>query len=63
MARPFWKGAISFGMVVIPVKMYTATETKGLTFRVEMALSGSGLGRHCPPGGISGRPAFGVESA
>ena len=34
MPRPFWKGAISFGMVVIPVKMYTATETQGLTFRV-----------------------------
>ena len=28
MARAFWKGAISFGMVVIPVRMYTATANK-----------------------------------
>lgn len=28
MPRAFWKGAISFGMVVIPVRMYTATESK-----------------------------------
>jgi DNA end-binding protein Ku len=26
MPRAFWKGVISFGMVAIPVKMYTATE-------------------------------------
>ena len=24
MAKAFWKGAISFGMVTIPVKMYVA---------------------------------------
>ncbi|MBI2958490.1 MAG: Ku protein [Chloroflexi bacterium] len=28
MSRAFWKGAISFGMVVIPVRMYVATESK-----------------------------------
>lgn len=28
MGRAFWKGVISFGMVVIPVRMYTATEGK-----------------------------------
>ncbi len=28
MARAFWKGSISFGMVVIPVRMYTATTTR-----------------------------------
>ncbi len=27
MAKAFWKGVISFGMVVIPVKMYVATAT------------------------------------
>ncbi|MBI2832258.1 MAG: Ku protein [Chloroflexi bacterium] len=32
MARAFWKGAISFGMVVITVKMYVATESKTLSF-------------------------------
>ena len=26
--RTLWKGAISFGLVNIPVKMYTATERK-----------------------------------
>lgn len=32
MPRAFWKGAISFGLVTIPVKMYVATETKSLSF-------------------------------
>jgi len=34
MAKAFWKGVISFGMVVIPVKMYVATETKSISFHV-----------------------------
>ena len=34
MARAFWKGVISFGMVVIPVKMYVATETQALSFHL-----------------------------
>ena len=33
MARPIWRGAISFGMVTIPVKLYTATESKDVAFR------------------------------
>ena len=33
MARPIWRGAISFGMVTIPVKLYTATESKDISFR------------------------------
>jgi DNA end-binding protein Ku len=28
-----WKGAISFGLVHVPVKMYTATEDKDIHFR------------------------------
>jgi DNA end-binding protein Ku len=32
--RPIWKGAISFGMVTIPVKLYTATEPKDVRFRL-----------------------------
>jgi DNA end-binding protein Ku len=28
-----WKGAISFGMVAIPVRMYLATESKSVSFR------------------------------
>jgi DNA end-binding protein Ku len=34
MARAFWKGVISFGMVVIPVRMYVATSPRGLSFHV-----------------------------
>jgi DNA end-binding protein Ku len=33
MARPIWKGTISFGMVTIPVRLYTATESKDISFR------------------------------
>ena len=32
MARAFWKGVISFGLVAIPVKMSTATESKTPSF-------------------------------
>lgn len=31
--RSIWKGAISFGLVSIPVKLYSATEAKDVTFR------------------------------
>lgn len=31
--RPVWKGAISFGLVNIPVKMYTASEDKSVKFK------------------------------
>ena len=31
--RPVWKGAVSFGLVNIPVKMYTASENKTVKFR------------------------------
>ncbi len=33
MPRSIWKGAISFGLVTIPIKVYGATETKDLSFR------------------------------
>ena len=33
MARPIWRGAISFGMVAIPVRLYTATQSKDIPFR------------------------------
>jgi DNA end-binding protein Ku len=32
--RPIWKGAISFGMVTIPIKLYAATEQKDVRFRL-----------------------------
>lgn len=34
MARPIWRGVISFGMVTIPVKLFTATETKDVSFHL-----------------------------
>lgn len=33
MPRSIWKGAVSFGLVTIPVKVYGATETKDISFR------------------------------
>ena len=33
MPRPIWRGAISFGMVSIPVRLFTATESKDVSFR------------------------------
>lgn len=30
--RPLWKGAVSFGLVFVPVKMYAATEKKDIKF-------------------------------
>ena len=30
--RPLWKGAVSFGLVYVPVKLYTATDSKKIKF-------------------------------
>lgn len=45
-----WRGAISFGMVAIPVRMYLATESKGVSFRLLCPNDGSPLKnkRYCP---------------
>jgi DNA end-binding protein Ku len=32
MARPIWSGSISFGLVSVPVRMYSATQSKELRF-------------------------------
>jgi DNA end-binding protein Ku len=34
MPRSMWKGAIQFGLVTIPVKLYLATESKGVSFNM-----------------------------
>jgi DNA end-binding protein Ku len=34
MARSMWKGAIQFGLVTIPVKLYLATESRGISFNM-----------------------------
>ena len=33
MPQSIWKGAISFGLVSIPVRLYSATEEKDISFR------------------------------
>jgi DNA end-binding protein Ku len=38
--RSMWKGAISFGLVMIPVKLYTATEQRDITIRQVHATDG-----------------------
>ena len=39
--RSIWKGAISFGLVAIPVKLYSATEEKDVTFHQVRRSDGS----------------------
>ena len=39
--RSIWKGAISFGLVTIPVKLYSATETKDVAFHQVRRSDGS----------------------
>lgn len=39
--RAVWKGAVSFGLVSIPVKLYRATETKDVSFHQVRASDGS----------------------
>ncbi len=34
MPRSLWKGAVSFGLVTIPIKLYTATEEKDVSFNM-----------------------------
>ncbi len=50
MPRSIWNGVISFGMVSIPVKLYTATEDKDISFRQLHKECGSRLKqlRWCP---------------
>ncbi len=50
MARAMWKGAIQFGLVTIPVKLYLATESKGISFNMLHAtdLSRIQMKTYCP---------------
>lgn len=43
-ARPFWSGAITFGLVSIPVALYAATRTNGVSLRT-LAPDGTPLKR------------------
>ncbi|MDD3893453.1 MAG: Ku protein [Syntrophomonadaceae bacterium] len=48
--RTLWKGAVSFGLVNIPVKMYVATENKDLKFNYlhEKCMSPIQYHKYCP---------------
>ena len=50
MARSMWKGAIQFGLVTIPVRLYLATETRGVSFNMLHAECGSRIQMktYCP---------------
>jgi DNA end-binding protein Ku len=50
MPRSIWNGVVSFGMVSIPVKLYTATEDKDISFNLLHKECGSRLKqlRWCP---------------
>jgi DNA end-binding protein Ku len=54
MARAMWRGAIQFGLVTIPVKLYLATESRGgLSFNLlhKPDLQRIGMKTHCPEHG------------
>ena len=38
--RAIWKGAVSFGLVNVPVRLYSATENKDVSFRQDHATDG-----------------------
>ncbi|MBO8137977.1 MAG: Ku protein [Desulfotomaculum sp.] len=48
--RPLWKGAVSFGLVHVPVKMYAATENKDIKFNYlhEKCKTPVQYKRYCP---------------
>ncbi len=50
MARSIWNGVVSFGMVSIPVKLYTATDSKDISFNQLHKKCGSRMKqlRWCP---------------
>ncbi|NLY75377.1 MAG: Ku protein [Firmicutes bacterium] len=52
--RTLWKGAISFGLVNVPIKMYTATEKKEIKFNYLHEKCGSPIKyeRRCPVCGV-----------
>jgi len=55
MARALWSGAIAFGLVNIPVKLYGATETKDLSFTTLHATCMTALKRPyiCPKDNVA----------
>ena len=52
--RAIWKGAVTFGMVAIPIKLYTATESKDFAFATLHNTCKTRLKRprYCPHDGV-----------
>ena len=50
MARSMWRGAIQFGLVTIPVRLYLATESRGISFNMlhESCLNRIQMKTYCP---------------
>ena len=50
MPRPIWRGVITFGMVSIPVGLYTATQEKDISFNQIHSVCGSRIRyqKFCP---------------
>ncbi|MGE5617570.1 MAG: Ku protein [Candidatus Woesearchaeota archaeon] len=50
MPKSIWNGTITFGMVSVPIKLYSATESKTVHFREVHAKDGAGIEhrRMCP---------------
>lgn len=50
MARSMWRGAIQFGLVTIPVRLYLATESRGISFNMlhESCLNRIQMKVYCP---------------
>ncbi len=48
--RPIWKGHLTFGLITIPMKLYTATDTKDIRFRLlhKSCLTPIQNKRYCP---------------
>jgi DNA end-binding protein Ku len=53
--RTLWKGAISFGLVNVPIKLYPATERKEIRFHYlhEKCRTPIKYERHCPTCGVT----------
>ena len=51
--RSIWNGTIAFGLVAVPIKVYSATESKTVHFREVHAKDGSRIEhrRICPKDG------------
>jgi DNA end-binding protein Ku len=50
MPRSMWRGAIQFGLVTIPVRLYLATDSKGISFNMlhESCLNRIQMKTYCP---------------